>query len=292
LINHGWKDSAVSVFNDDGTLAEQPIALVEIQGYVYAAKSGLADLAQMRGDDTLAARLREEASALKERFNRDFWVDERSFFAFALDGLKQPVTTVTSNPGQALWSGIVEPRLARRMINRFKSSDLLSGWGVRCVADTETGYNPMGYHLGTVWPWDVALLVAGLRRYGFTQDAHTIGTQLYRAGLEFLYYRFPEVFTGFSRSHNPFPVPYPVSCSPQAWSAGATLQLLQTFLGIYPDAGNQRVTIDPGLPAWLEEVRVSNLRIGEATLDLRFMLHDEYSTVQVHNKAGRLDVMI
>ena len=150
----------------------------------------------------------------------------------------------------------------------------------------------MGYHLGTVWPWDVALLVSGLRRYGFTQDAQTIGTQLYRAGLEFLYYRFPEVFTGFSRSHNPFPVPYPVSCSPQAWSAGATLQLLQTFLGIYPDAGHGRVTLAPALPNWLNEVRVSNLRIGDASLDLLFMLHDSYSTVQVLAKNGALDVMI
>lgn len=292
LINHGWKDSAVSVFDENGELAEQPIALVEIQGYVYAAKAGMAELAAMRGDNELAERLARQAADLKEGFNRDFWVDDRSFFAFALDGQKRQVRTITSNPGQALWSGIVDPVLARRMVHRFKSSDLLSGWGVRCVADSEAGYNPMGYHLGTVWPWDVALLVAGLRRYGFTQDAHTIGTQLYRAGLEFLYYRFPEVFTGFSRSHNPFPVPYPVSCTPQAWSAGATLQLLQAFLGIYPDAGNHRVTLDPALPSWLEEVRVSNLRIGDATLDLRFTLHDEFSTVQVLNKRGRLDVMI
>lgn len=292
LINHGWKDSAVSVFYPDGSLAEQPIALIEIQGYVYAAKQGMAALAEMRGERDLAERLRREAAELKERFNRDFWMEEHGYFAFALDGQKQRVETVTSNPGQALWSGIIDEALARRMANRFKVSDLLSGWGVRCVAESERGYNPMGYHMGTVWPFDVSLLVAGLRRYGYTQDALTIGTQLYRAGLEFLYYRFPEVFTGFSRSHNPFPVPYPVSCSPQAWSAGATLLLLQTFLGIYPDAGQERVTLAPALPSWLDDVRVSNLQIGDATLDLLFVSHDSQSTVQVLAKNGRLDVMI
>lgn len=292
LINHGWKDSAVSVFYTDGELAEQPVSLVEIQGYVYRAKRGMAELAAMRGDGELADRLRTEATTLRRNFNRDYWMEDRQYFAFALDGEKRQVKTITSNPGQALWSGIVEPELARRMVQHLKRADLLSGWGVRCVAESEAGYNPMGYHMGTVWPFDVSLLVAGLRDYGFTQEALTIGTQLYRAGLEFLYYRFPEVFTGFSRSHNPFPVPYPVSCSPQAWSAGATLLLLQTFLGITADAGHQRVTLDPALPSWLQEVRVSNLRIGDATLDLLFMLHDNYSTVQVLQKNGPLDVLI
>jgi glycogen debranching enzyme len=292
LINHGWKDSAVSVFDGEGELSEQPTALVEIQGYVYHAKCGMAELAMMRGETELADRLRAEAETLRRNFNRDYWMEDRHYFAFALDGQKRQVKTITSNPGQALWSGIAEPSLARRMVQHFKSADLLSGWGVRCVADSETGYNPMGYHLGTVWPFDVSLLVSGLRKYGFTQEAITIGTQLYRAGLEFLYYRFPEVFTGFSRSHNPFPVPYPVSCTPQAWSAGTTLLLLQTFLGITAEAGHQRVTLDPALPPWLDEVRVSNLHIGDATLDLLFMLRDKYSTVQVLKKDGPLDVLI
>jgi glycogen debranching enzyme len=292
LINHGWKDSAVSVFNVDGSLAEQPIALVEVQGYVYAAKLGLSDLCEMRGEMDAARKLRAEAAELRERFNRDYWVEDREFFAFALDGRKRQVKTISSNPGQALWTGIVEPALAKRMLLQFKRSDLLSGWGVRCVSENEAGYNPMGYHLGTVWPHDVSLLVSGLRRYGFNRDALTIGTQLYHAGLEYTYYRFPELFTGFSRVHNPFPVPYPVACSPQGWAAGTTLLLLQMFLGIRPDAGNGRVTLDPALPDWLGEVRVSNLRIGDATLDLRFMLHGEYSTAQVLSKTGELDVMI
>src|SRR5205807_1457594 len=153
--------------NSDGSLAEQPIALVEIQGYVYAAKCGMADLCEARGDAEHAARLRAEAAALRERFNRDFWMKDRGFLAFALDGHKRQVRTITSNPGQALWTGIVEPELARRMLNQFTHSDLLSGWGVRCVSSGEVGYNPMGYHLGTVWPFDVSLLVGGLRKYGF-----------------------------------------------------------------------------------------------------------------------------
>jgi glycogen debranching enzyme len=292
LINHGWKDSSPAVFYTDGTLAEQPIALVEIQGYVYAAKCGMAELCDMRGDVEGANRLRAEAEALRERFNRDYWVEERDFFAFALDGSKRQVTTVTSNPGHALWSQIVDPSLARRMVPHFRRSDLLSGWGIRCVSESEAGYNPMGYHEGTVWPHDVSLLVAGLRRYGFDRDAQTIATQLYHAGQNYLYFRFPEVFSGLSRTHNPFPVPYPVACSPQAWAAGTTLLLLQMFLGIFPDAGHGRVTLAPALPSWLSEVRVSNLRIGAATLDLRFMAHGEYSTAQVLSKSGSLDVMI
>ena len=292
LINHGWKDSAVSVFHTDGSLSEQPTALVEVQGYVYAGKLGMAELCDMRGEPDLAARLRADAEALRERFNRDYWLEDRQFLAFALDGRKQQVKTITSNPGQALWTGIVDPDLAKRMLLQFKRSELLSGWGVRCVAEYEAGYNPMGYHLGTVWPHDVSLLVAGLRRYGFNRDALTIATQLYHAGLQYLYYRFPEVFTGFSRVHNPFPVPYPVACSPQAWGAGTTLLLLQMFLGIVPDAGHGRVILDPALPDWLSEVRVSNLRIGDASLDLRFTLHGENSTAQVLSKSGRLDVMI
>jgi glycogen debranching enzyme len=219
-------------------------------------------------------------------------VEERSCLALALDGNKDQVRIVTSNPGQALWTGIVDPGLARRMVPHFKRSDMLSGWGLRCVASSEAGYNPMGYHLGTVWPFDVALVVAGLRRYGFASEASTIATQLYHAGLNFLYYRFPEVFTGFSRTHNPFPVPYPVSCTPQAWSAGTPLLVLQTFLGIQPDAGQTRVTLDPSLPSWLTDIRLSNLRIGDAVLDLRFIRQGETSTVQVLSKRGRLDVMI
>lgn len=292
LINHGWKDSAVSVFNSDGSLAEQPIALVEIQAYVYAAKRGMADLCELRGDEKGAEELRSQADDLRHRFHRDFWMEDRSFFAFALDGKKQQVETITSNPGHALWTGIVEPEYAARMAPRFRRSDLLSGWGTRCVSQDEVGYNPMGYHTGTVWPHDVSLLVAGLRRYGLDREAQTVATQLYHAGLQFLYYRFPEVFTGIARTHNPFPVPYPVACSPQAWAAGTTLLLLQTFVGIYPDAGRNRVTLDPALPPWLSEVRLSSLRLGGATLDLRFLLHGEYSTAQVLSKDGRLDIMI
>ena len=291
-VNHGWKDSANSMFHADGELAEQPIALVEVQGYVYAAKRGLAELCDMRGETEMAARLRREADELRSRFNRDFWVEERGFLAFALDAHKNQVKTVTSNPGHALWAGIVDPDLARRMVPRFKRSDLLSGWGVRCVSDTESGYNPMGYHLGTVWPFDVSLLVAGLRRYGFDRDALTIATQLYRAGLQFVYHRFPEVFTGIARTHNPFPVPYPVACSPQAWSAGVPLLLLQTIVGIVPEAGKGRVTLNPALPSWLNEVRLSNLRVGDAVLDLRFSLHGEHSTAQVLSRSGSVEVMI
>jgi glycogen debranching enzyme len=291
-VNQAWKDSPVAVFHADGSLAEQPIAMIEIQGYVYAAKRGMADLTQMRGDSEAAARLRAEADILRKKLNQDFWIEERNFFASALDGQKRQVKTMTSNPGQALWSGVVEPDLARRLIPHFKRSDFLSGWGLRCVSEGEVGYNPMGYHLGTVWPHDVSIIIAGLRRYGYSREALTIGTQLYNAGLNSLYYRLPEVFTGFSSSQNPFPVPYPVSCTPQAWSAGTTLLMLQTILGLYPDAGNHRVTLDPALPNWLSECRISNLHIGDATLDLRFTLHGEYSTGQVLSKRGRLDVMI
>src|SRR5579884_3624554 len=292
LINHGWKDSAVAVFHADGSLAEQPIALVEVQGYVYAAKRKMADLCDMRGDGDLVARLRAGADSLRDRFNRDFWLEDEEFLAFALDGQKRPVKTITSNPGHALWAGIVDEQAAERMITRFKRSDLLSGWGVRCVADQESGYNPMGYHLGTVWPHDVAFLVVGLRRYGFHREAEIITNQLYHAGLTFPYYRFPEVFTGFARTRAANPIPYPVACKPQAWAAGMPLLLLQSYLGIDPDAGHGRVRVSPALPSWLREARVSNLRVGDATLDLRFLAGNTASTAQVLGRDGKLDVLI
>jgi glycogen debranching enzyme len=292
VINHGWKDSAVSVFHTDGSLAEQPIALVEVQAYVYAAKRKMADLCELRGDVAGAARLRAQAETFRERFHRDYWMPERSFLAFALDGHKRQVQTITSNPGHALWTEILEPEAAAVMIPRFAHADLLSGWGIRCVGERETGYNPMGYHLGTVWPHDASLLVAGLRRYGDTQHALRIVTQLYRAGLACTYYRLPEVFAGFARAQSPFPVPYPVACSPQAWSAGTILLLLQSMLGLSPDAGNRRIALDPALPDWLREVRLSNLRVGDATLDLHFAHQGDHVTAQVLQRSGHVDVLV
>jgi glycogen debranching enzyme len=252
----------------------------------------MADLCAMRGDEAAATRLRADAARLRTQFHSDFWMPDRNFLAFALDGNKRQVQTITSNPGQALWTGILEPEAAALMIPRFAHADLLSGWGIRCVGERDTGYNPMGYHLGTVWPHDVSLLVAGLRRYGAAEHALRIVTQLYRAGLACTYYRLPEVFTGFARAQNLFPVPYPVACSPQAWSAGTVLLLLQSMLGLSPDAEHRRIALDPALPQWLSEVQLSNLHIGDALLDLHFTRQGDRSTARVLQRSGHVDVLV
>jgi glycogen debranching enzyme len=265
---------------------------VEVQGYAYAAYLAGADLLELLGRAVDAGRLRERAGGLRDRFEQRFWMEADRYYALGLDGRKEHITAITSNPGHALWTEILEPEAAAVMIPRFAHADLLSGWGIRCVGERETGYNPMGYHLGTVWPHDASLLVAGLRRYGDTQHALRIVTQLYRAGLACTYYRLPEVFAGFARAQSPFPVPYPVACSPQAWSAGTILLLLQSMLGLSPDAGNRRIALDPALPDWLREVRLSNLRVGDATLDLHFAHQGDHVTAQVLQRSGHVDVLV
>jgi glycogen debranching enzyme len=221
LDNQGWKDSWNAVVHPHGSLAEPPIALAEVQGYVYQAKSRLARVARDLGEDELATRLDREAAELKERFNRDFWMDREGFFALALDGRKAQVRTITSNPGHCLWSGIVDEEKATRVARRLLSPALSSGWGIRTMAAKQAPFDPLGYHTGTVWPHDNSLIAHGLKLYGFDAEAMRIIDQLSLAGAYFPLGRYPELFCGFSREDVPMPVEYPVACRPQAWATGA-----------------------------------------------------------------------
>jgi glycogen debranching enzyme len=246
LENQCWKDSWNSILFADGSLAKLPRATCEIQGYVYDAKRRCARLArEVWNDPGLGDRLQREAAELKARFNRDFWLPERRAFALALDGDKRPVDSLTSNIGQLLWSGIVDDDKAAALVEHLMGERLFSGWGVRTMAEGEGGYNPIEYHNGTVWPHDNAFVAAGLRRYGYAQDAARIARAILEAATYFEH-RLPEVFAGYPRALTMFPVEYPTASSPQAWATGTPLLLLRVLLGLEP-AGDELAS-DPCLP--------------------------------------------
>jgi glycogen debranching enzyme len=246
LENQCWKDSWDSIRFKDGTIAKGPIATCEIQGYVYDAKVRTARLArEIWNDDVLADRLEREAKELKQRFNADFWLADRRYYALALDGEKRAVDSITSNAGHLLWSGIVPEDRAERVAEHLVDDALFSGWGVRTMADGEGGYNPIRYHNGTVWPHDNSLIAHGLARYGFRDDAAKIALATLEAAT-FFRYRLPEVFAGYRRTRTSFPVEYPTASSPQAWATGTPLLLLRVLLGLEPEGDELRS--DPHLP--------------------------------------------
>jgi glycogen debranching enzyme len=247
LENMCWKDSWNSILFADGTNSKLPRATCEIQGYVYDAKLRCARLARdVWGDQELAGKLEREAAQLKERFNRDFWIPSGGYFAVALDGEKRRVDSLTSNIGHLLWSGIVDTDKAEAIAGHLMSDRMFSGWGVRTMAEGMTGYNPIEYHNGTVWPHDTALIAAGLARYGRRQEANRLAVALLEAAAHFAF-RLPEAFAGYPRAMTKVPVEYPSACSPQAWSSGAPLLLMRIMLGLEPTAS--ALAVRPHLPA-------------------------------------------
>ncbi len=235
LENQCWRDSGDSIQSADGTLASLPRATCELQGYVYDAKRRAARLARTVWDDpALADRLEEQAADLKARFNRDFWLPDRGYYALALDGDKRPVDSLTSNLGHLLWSGIVDDDKVGRVVELLMGERLYSGWGIRTFATGQTGYNPIGYHLGTVWPHDTAFAVLGLAQHGYTEQAARVAMSLLEAA-DLLGGRLPEAFAGFAREETAFPAEYPTACSPQAWASGAPLLIIRALLGLEPD---------------------------------------------------------
>jgi glycogen debranching enzyme len=271
LGNQGWKDSGDSVMNSDGSLATPPIALVEVQGYVYRAKLLMAGLYGRIGDNDTANRLRSEAAELKKEFNRDFWVESKNFYAIALQKDQKPAAVISSNPGQALWSGIVDEDKAKAVVDHLTAEDMFSGWGIRTLSHKERRYNPIGYHLGTVWPHDNSIIAAGLRRYGFDKQAAHILESIVAAGQHFERARLPEVFGGFSQHDFALPVRYPVACHPQAWAAGSVPFMISNLLGLTADAFNQRLrVVRPALPSFVNELDFRRIKIGDSTIDLHF----------------------
>jgi len=247
LENQCWKDSWDSISYRDGRLPGFPRATCELQGYAYDAKMRGARLARLAWKDaSYAERLEKEAADLKRRFNRDFWVEKDEYFALALDTEGKQVDSLTSNNGHLLWSGIVDKSKAKAVAGHLLGPRLFSGWGVRTLAEGEGRYNPIGYHVGTVWPFDNSFIAWGLRRYGFKEEAAEIAAGILAAA-EFFGGRLPEAFGGYDRPVTKYPVQYPTACSPQAWSTGAPLLLLRTMLGLEPHG--EHLVVDPALPS-------------------------------------------
>lgn len=284
LVNQGWKDSGNAIVNRDGSLVTPPVAMVEVQGYVYMAKVEIADLYERVGDMDRARTLRQEAAALRERFNRDFWLEDMTFYALALQAGGKPAAVVSSNVGQALWTGIVDEKRACHVERRLMAPDMFSDWGVRTLSSAELRYNPNSYHLGSVWPHDNALIAAGLRRYGYDTAAMRIFKGLFEAASHFDQYRMPELFTGFSQADYGEPVRYPVACHPQAWAAGSLPFLLVTMLGLQPDGFNGRLrVVRPLLPAFVRELELHRVRVGRGHVSVRFQREGERTAVTVLN---------
>ncbi len=262
LVNQGWKDSFDGVNFADGTLAEAPIALAEVQGYGYAAYRARARLAECVGDAAGVQRWTERARELKRRFNEQFWLPDRGWYAVALDGDKRPVDALASTMGHCLWTGIVDDDKAPRVAELLLSPELFSGWGIRTLATSMGAYDPLSYHNGSVWPHDTALCVSGLMRYGFVEQAQQVAVALLDAAAHFGH-RLPELFCGHSREQVPVPVPYPTSCSPQAWAAAAPLELLRALLRLEPQVHRGRLRCAPAVPARYLPLELANLRFGD-----------------------------
>ncbi len=291
LLNQGWKDSHDGIVNGDGTLVRPPIALVEVQGYVYAAQRGMAHLFDLLDKPELAEARRQKAAAFKRRFNDDFWLEQDRFFALALGAGNQPSTAITSNPGHCLWAGIVEGDKARSVAERLFANDMFSGWGIRTLSSRTPRYNPLGYHLGSVWPHDNSIISMGLKRYGFEEELDELATATYDCCRSFDYYRLPELFCGLPRTPHGAPVRYPVAAQPQAWAAGTIPLLLQAILGLAPNASrNELRLVNPRLPNWLNEVELHGLRVGKRSVDLRFERQDGPAKVSVLANEG-IDVV-
>jgi len=293
LLQQGWKDSHDSVFHHDGTLADGPIALCEVQGYAYAALVGMARLSRVLGHDELAGRLERNARGLQERFDGAFWCDDLGAYALALDGKKLPCRVRSSNAGQCLYTGIVHPARAARLAQTLMAEDMFSGWGIRTISAREQRYNPMSYHNGSVWPHDSAIVAAGLARYGHTGETARVLAGLFDASQFVDLHRVPELFCGFERRANEGPTLYPVACSPQSWAAGAPFMLLKALLGLRIDAAARRVALEhPVLPPFLDDIVIKKLRVGPARVDLRLHRYPDDVGVNVLRKEGDVEVVV
>jgi glycogen debranching enzyme len=278
--------------HQDGRLAEGPIALCEVQAYVYAAKRGAAALAGLLGRDGDAARLAEQAEALRRRFEAVFWDEELAMYVLALDGDKRPCRVRSSNAGHCLFTGIAAPDRARRVAAALLAEDMFSGWGVRTLAGAETLYNPMSYHNGSVWPHDNSLIGLGMAMHGLSAMAGQILGGMLDASQFFDLHRLPELFCGFKRRPGEGPTSYPVACAPQTWASGAPLLLLQACTGLRIDAARQEIAFShPMLPAFLDHVRIDGLRVGKAEVDLLIKRHGDDAGVYVTRRKGEVGIV-
>jgi len=290
LSNQGWKDSGDSVFHADGRIPKGPIALVEVQGYVYAAFCSMARLAGRQGDDEAAVDWDRRAKAIRKTVERRFWMEDQGFYGIALDGDGALCRVRASNPGHLLFCGLPSPERARRVADQLLSPGFNSGWGVRTLATGQARYNPMSYHNGSVWPHDTAICAAGLSRYGERDGVVRLTACMFEAAAE-LEMRLPELLCGFPRSAGEPPVPYPVACLPQAWAAGSVFMLLQACLGLSIDAGGRRIEVrQPRLPIGIDQFHIEGLAVGDKVVDLA--LRQAAGRIDVRAGGGEIDVEV
>ncbi len=287
LVNQGWKDSWDANIHRDGTIAKPPIALAEVQGYVYDAKFRMASLLRSFGDSKTADRLKRESSELAKRFEKAFWMPQRGFYAMALDSEKKQLQVISSNPGHLLFTRIIGRERARTVAQRLMRDDMFSGWGWRTMSRDEQVFNPLSYHRGSVWPHDNSLIAHGMALNDLRQPAMQILTSLFQAALTFRDYRLPELFCGVHRREFDTPVHYPVSCSPQAWASGAMFLILTSVLGIRPSAQRRELNVvNPELPPFLDFLKIKNMRIGNARVDLEFTRSENRTFCNIVNVDG------
>jgi glycogen debranching enzyme len=293
LVNQGWKDSADAVFHADGSLAQGPIAMCEIQGYAFAAWRAAALMAAVLGDRDRSREYEEKAKELEEKIERHFWLEDLGTYALALDGEKQPCRVRTSNAGHLLWARVATEEHARRTAETLMDPNGFSGWGVRTVAMGEVRYNPMSYHNGSVWPHDNALIAAGFAAYGLKNQAERILTGMFDASLFMELHRLPELFCGFPRRGGEGPTQYPLACGPQSWAAGAAFLLLQACLGISVRGSEKEVrVIHPRLPPSLQEIKITGLKVGGAVADLYCQRRGDDVNISLTRKEGDFDLVI
>ncbi len=295
IVHQGWKDSCNSAMYDNGLQAEPPIALAEVQGYVYLAKRRMASLADIRGDKDLKTQLRRECVQFKRKFNQDFWIEELGYCPLGLYNQGRPLKVISSNPGHCLESGILTLPHARKVASRLMAPDMFSGWGIRTLSAEMMAYNPMSYHNGSVWPHDNAIIAQGLSTIGRPDMSERVFSGLFEAARLMTYKRLPELFCGFARdvAKSDPPVRYPVACSPQAWAAAATFSLIQSLLNLEPDLQHGSLKIEqPKLPHWMNYLRIKNMRVGNTILDLEFRRTEKTVVVDVQNRHGNLDILL
>jgi glycogen debranching enzyme len=292
LVQQGWKDSYDSVFHADGSPAEPPIALCEIQAYAYAAWRGASELATLLGDMVSAMKWATRAERLRVQFEQAFWCEELGTYALALDGKKRPCRVRTSNPGHCLFAGIASRERGESVCSTLMEDPSFAGWGIRTVAATERRFNPQSYHNGSIWPHDNALIAAGMARYGFTGAARRILTAMADLSEAVDLHRLPELICGFPRRGRDNPTLYPVACAPQAWAAGAVFLLLAASLGVRIDVPARRISFSRGrLPETLDWIRLTDLAIGDARVDLRLERHPHDVGVTVLRREGHVEIM-
>jgi glycogen debranching enzyme len=293
LTNQGWKDSSDSVMHDDGQLATGPIALSEVQAYVYAAKQGAALLAAKLGENEKASELAIAAEKLRLAFEEKFWCEELGSYAIALDGAKRPCRVRTSNAGQVLFCGIASPERAQILAAGLMTPEMFSGWGIRTLSADAPRFNPMAYHNGSGWPHDHALIALGLSRYGLKRAASAIFEGLFDAASHMELMRFPELFCGFPRRRGAAPTLYPVACSPQAWASVVPFSLLQACLGLEMCFERREIRFNnPQLPRFLEEIAINDLQLGDASVNLRLRRNGMNTEVTIVSKRGDIAIKI